>query len=97
MAPDNHRHAAGLNRLWVHAAIFELNGFALKINHRIGPELLDDFDELITARAPVMKGITASFHFLLAPANANSEINSTPAQPVEGGELFGSVDGVALG
>jgi hypothetical protein len=56
--------------------------FALEVDHRLCPQSAYHLEELVAARAAILPAIAAGFHFLLVPADTDSEVQASLAQPI---------------
>src|SRR5262249_21209946 len=96
VAADDDRHVRLLDRLGIEPCGLEPDPFALEVDYRLGPQPAHDLEELVAARAAILPLIAADLDLFLVPADADSEVDSTAAQPVERAHLLGGVDRVAL-
>ena len=86
-----------LNRLGEHLTFVQGVDLALVGGLFVAPERTQDLDVLIGARTAVLPRHLESVEFFFEPTDADPQVNPTRREPVQGGDLFGGVDRIALG
>ena len=86
-----------LHGLGVHLAGGQVVDVAVEGGRLVEPERAQHLEVLVGAAAPALPGHVEHVELLLEPADADAEVDPAVREPVEGADLLGGVDGVALG